>query len=174
MLFFSLYCSLNKERSKRQMANPNDEGNLKKASSGEITLPARFSSLESVRKFFLCAAVESGLSGCDIDAVELSVDEAFSNIIEHAYGGESDEMIECSYTDNPSQLRIIIKDCGKPFDPVHVPEPDLDAGLEERRVGGLGLYFMSKLMDEIYFSFVKSPDGKKKCNILTMVKHKEH
>lgn len=155
------------------MVATKDEGNKYKVSSGEIALPARFSSLESVRKFFVQAAIESGLDQGDIDAVELSVDEAFSNIIEHAYGGESDEMIECSYIDESDQLKIVLKDCGKPFDPIHVPEPDLDASLEKRKVGGLGLYFMSKLMDELHFTFDKSPDGKKNCNILTMVKYKE-
>jgi len=155
------------------MANPSDEEYLEKHSSNEIVLPARFSSLEAVRNFFICAAKEFGLCQSSIDAVELSVDEAFSNIIEHAYGGESDELIECSYLYEDKQLKIILKDCGKPFDPTQIPEPDLTANLEERKVGGLGLYFMSKLMDEIHFSFEKDSQNNRNCNILTMIKYKE-
>jgi serine/threonine-protein kinase RsbW len=47
---------------------------------------------------------------------------------------------------------VTIRDRGKPFDPSSVPAPDLHADLGERRVGGLGIYFMRKMMDEVSYS----------------------
>ena len=60
---------------------------------------------------------------------------------------------------------VTIRDRGKPFDPSSVPSPDLEADLDKRRVGGLGIYFMRKLMDEVSYNF-----DAKKGNELTMRK----
>ena len=141
--------------------------------SKTVTLPARFTSLDQVRRFVVQAAKECDLDPTSVDAVELAVDEAFSNIIEHAYGGESQEEIQCSCEKSIDRLVIVLKDCGKPFDPTVVPDPELNARLEEREVGGLGMYFMSQLMDEVHYSFTAGPGGRKNCNALTLVKRKE-
>lgn len=141
-------------------------------SADKITLPARFSSLSKVRKFVVAFAAECGLMQVDIDSVELAVDEAFSNIIEHSYGGESGELIECACLETSDRILIILKDCGKPFDPDIIPDPDLNATLEERKIGGLGMYFMSRLMDNISYSFTTGPGGTPNCNALTLEKYK--
>ncbi len=106
-------------------------------------------------------------------AVQLAVDEAFSNIVEHAYEGESDEKIRCDCEIYLDGLKITLFDCGRPFNPLEVPEPDLEADLEDREVGGLGLFFINQLMDEVQFKFGQEPKTGKTCNILTMVKRKE-
>jgi len=48
---------------------------------------------------------------------------------------------------------VTIKDEGKPFDLSSVPPPDLDTDLDKRRIGGLGIYLMRKLMDDVSYSF---------------------
>ena len=98
----------------------------------------------------------------------MAVDEACCNIIEHAYGGEGRGDVECSCRVNDEGLTVTLRDRGRPFDPSGVPEPDLQADLEDRDVGGLGLYFMRKLMDEVRFEFTPGAG-----NALTMVKRKE-
>jgi serine/threonine-protein kinase RsbW len=100
--------------------------------------------------------------------VQLAVDEACSNIIEHAYGGEDRGVIECSHRIRDGDLTIVLRDYGQPFDPAAVPEPDVEAGLEERPEGGLGLFFIRKIMDEVIFEF-DSVTG----NVLTLVKRKK-
>ena len=162
-----------KNKLKFLMVNLKEKACSTNISRKQLNLPARYSSLNKVRNFVVQAAEECGMEKDSIDAVELAVDEAFSNIIEHAYGGESHEQIECSCEDTSDRLIIVLKDCGIPFDPTSVPEPDLDASLEDRRVGGLGMYFMSQLMDEVHYSFTTGPGGRKNCNALTMVKYKE-
>jgi serine/threonine-protein kinase RsbW len=63
---------------------------------------------------------------------------------------------------------VTLKDHGSSFDPSDIPEPDLNTSLEEREEGGLGLFLIRKLMDEVHFE--SQPDSG---NVLTMVKRKE-
>lgn len=127
---------------------------------------ARMESLENIDKFITAAALAAGLTAKAAYAVRLAVDEACANIIEHAYQNEGGE-IECIVQDTMDQLIVTLRDWGKPFDPDLVPEPDIAAPLEKRTKGGLGLYFMLKMMDEVKFDF--PTDGPNK---LTMVKKK--
>ena len=138
-----------------------------------LILLAQFKNLEQVRKFVARHAEAYELSPQDIYSVQLAVDEAFTNIIEHAYGGECQEKIECRCQVIDDGLEISLRDCGQTFEPNEVPEPDLDAELEEREIGGLGLFFIRQLMDEVEFKFITEDETKRKCNVLRMVKRKE-
>ncbi|NMC53569.1 MAG: ATP-binding protein [Chloroflexi bacterium] len=130
--------------------------------------PGRFSSLRLISSFVREAAQKTGLDDCTIYAVETAVDEACSNIIEHAYGAEDMGEIQCECRVLPDRLIIILKDQGKPFDPSAIAAPNLEVSLEERTDHGLGLYFMRQMMDDVRFDFVEGVG-----NILTMVKMKE-
>jgi len=132
------------------------------------TFPGRFDSLRRISEFVARFAGAAGLEPKVIYAVEMAVDEACTNIIEHAYGGEGRGDIECTCQVSSDGLTVRLRDYGRPFDPSSVPEPDINAGLDERREGGLGLYLIRKLMDEVRFEF--TPDSG---NVLTMVKRKE-
>jgi serine/threonine-protein kinase RsbW len=155
------------------MVESTPEKHSAKESPSRITLPARFASLDSVRDFVHQAAEECGMGYKTVCEVELAVDEAFTNIIEHSYGGESQEQIECICRQTNDRLVVVLKDCGTPFDPTIVPEPDVDATLKMRKVGGLGMFFMNQLMDEVRYSFTTGPGDRKNCNALTLVKRKE-
>lgn len=132
------------------------------------TFPARYDSLAAIDRFVADAAERAGFDSCAIYQVQLAVDEACSNIIEHAYGGEGRGVIECSWHIEDGDLRVVIRDYGQPFDPSTVPEPDVEADLEERTGGGLGLFFIRHIMDEVTFDF-DTESG----NVLTLVKRKE-
>jgi len=134
---------------------------------------AHFESLDNIREFVGKAAEDFGFKKKDVYAVQMAVDEACSNIIEHAYGGECLDEIKCTCIFEPKAFVIQIIDCGERFNPLEIPEPDLDASLEDRDAGGLGLFFMRKLMDEVRFSFDQDVNNDDiGCNILTMVKNK--
>lgn len=135
--------------------------------------PARFESLEDVRQFVGAAAQECGFPENKVYSIQLAVDEAVTNIIEHSYGGECQEDIECTCQMNSKTFTVVLKDCGTPFNPESVPPPDLTSSLQDRREGGLGLFFMRQLMDEVRFKFIPGKGGKAGCNILTMIKKKE-
>jgi anti-sigma regulatory factor (Ser/Thr protein kinase) len=54
---------------------------------------------------------------------------------------------------NDDELIITLINWGKPFDPASIAPPDLNVTLEDRKIGGLGMYFIRKLMDEVSYSF---------------------
>ena len=132
------------------------------------TFPGRFESLAAIAEFAGRAAKAAGFDAQTIYAVQLAVDEACSNIIEHAYGREDVGEIQCTCQVDPSGLRLVLHDHGRPFNPASVPDPDLASQLEGRRVGGLGLYLIHKIMDEVQFEFDTSG------NTLTLTKHTDH
>lgn len=132
------------------------------------TFPGRFDSLAAIGEFVIHAAEAAGLDPQAVYMVEMAVDEACSNIIEHAYGGEGRGTIDCTCRVTDDGLTVILRDYGRRFDPESVPEPDIHASLEERTGSGLGLYFMRQLMDDVNFEF--TPDAG---NVLTMVKRRE-
>jgi serine phosphatase RsbU (regulator of sigma subunit)/anti-sigma regulatory factor (Ser/Thr protein kinase)/putative methionine-R-sulfoxide reductase with GAF domain len=130
--------------------------------------PARFDQLDAIRGFAAQAARDAGMDDSDTYSVELAMDEACTNIIEHAYQGENKGDIECTCETDDACLHIIIRDHGKPFDPSTVSEPDLDADIDSRPVGGLGVFLIKQLMDEVHFE----PLGESG-NVLTMVKRRK-
>lgn len=137
-----------------------------------LILPASFESLEQVREFVGLAAQACGLGPSDVYQVQLAVDEAFTNIVEHAFDGGSLENVECACQSGEQDLTVILRDCGKGFDPNIVPEPDLRVSLDERKIGGLGLYLMRRMMDEVVFTKYTDPNTGKICNMLRLVKRR--
>ena len=131
------------------------------------TFPGRFSSLSEISAFVVRAAEKAGLGSNAIYAVELAVDEAATNIIEHAYQGEEKGKICCTFEIIPEGLQVVLQDWGIPFDPLDVPEPTINVPLEQVQSSGLGLFFMRKLMDEVRFEF-----SIEKGNTVTMIKKK--
>ncbi len=129
--------------------------------------PACYESLAEIDRFVASAAEQASFDECTAYQVRLAVDEACSNIIDHAYGGEGEGIIECSYHIKDEDFVITLRDTGEAFAPDTVPEPDLSCDLEERTGGGLGLYLIRRIMDEVEFDF-ESEAG----NVLTMVKHR--
>lgn len=127
--------------------------------------PAQFESLDAIRDFAAEAARQASMDEKDIYNIQLAVDEAASNIIEHAYAGISDGQIEINTTATRDALKIILRDQGKRFNADEIADPDLESALEDRAVGGLGLFFMRKLMDEVRFEWLPGQG-----NILTMLK----
>lgn len=84
--------------------------------------------------------------------LELAVDEALTNVVEHACAGREDAHVELSVSHADDQFTILITHDGASFDPSSQPDVDLKAYITERRVGGLGLFLIKKLMDEVEYS----------------------
>ncbi len=118
----------------------------------------------------ISSAISEAMKQANIDAaiiprVLLAVDEACTNIALYAYPKRKG-YIRLTCWLNHEDFVISIQDNGIPFNPCSVPQPKLDVNLDDRRVGGLGVYFMRKFMDEI--SYKHDP---KIGNQLTMRKH---
>ena len=133
-----------------------------------VQFPAKFDYLDEIRDFVGEIARTGGFGSKEVYNIQLATDEAASNIIEHAYEGVSDGVLELSCGFQSGAIVIILVDHGEPFDPSEIPMPDLKADLSERKIGGLGIFLMRKLMDEVRYD---SQPGKNS-NTLTMIKRK--
>jgi serine/threonine-protein kinase RsbW len=125
-----------------------------------------YTSLEKIAEYVHQSAVAVDLDAYSLYAIESAVDEACSNIIEHAYGGEGLGNIQCTCLTDDNTLTILLHDSGKPFDPTKICTPDLSASLEDRQTHGLGLFFINHYMDEVHFEFTPNSG-----NTLKMVKY---
>ncbi len=131
------------------------------------TFDAAFQSLDAIRQFVAESARQAGFSDKDIYAIQLAADEACTNIIEHAYSQEPSGQIEIDCQWSQDEFKIVIRDRGKSFDPARVPKPKLSVELSQRKIGGLGMYLMRRLMDKV--DYHASPQ---EGNVLTMIKYK--
>jgi serine/threonine-protein kinase RsbW len=131
------------------------------------TFPARFEFLDEIRDLVAEVAREGGFSEKEVYSLQLAADEAASNIIEHAYAGVSNASLNVTCDIEGDEIIITMRDNGKPFDPSKVKQPNLKADLSERQIGGLGVYLMRKLMDDVRYE-ANSRTG----NILTMIKRR--
>ena len=97
-------------------------------------------------------------------SIRLAVEEAVVNVICYAYPEEQEGDISIVAQANSQRLKFIITDSGIPFDPTEASQVDITLPAEERRIGGLGIHLVRKLMDSINY---ERENGK---NILTLVK----
>ena len=132
-----------------------------------LTIPGRYDRLEQIAKFIEQAGQAAGLDEVAVCRCQLAVDEACTNIIEHGYEGEDRGEIALVCAPADGELVITISDQAQRFDPEAVPEPTLNASLEDMQIGGLGLYFMRQVMDAVEFTY---EDGNNK---LVLVKKRE-
>ncbi len=123
-----------------------------------LEITGQFQNLPIIADFVIDAATQAGLDDKAVYAVQMAVDEACSNIIEHAYGGQGEGTIEITCTAKPKGLQIVICDYGQAFNPDQVPVLDPTAPLAERSSRGMGLFFIHKLMDRVEFKF-NTPQG---------------
>jgi anti-sigma regulatory factor (Ser/Thr protein kinase) len=99
-----------------------------------------------------------------IFAYETAVDEASTNVVKYAYGGKGG-FFQVSCALRGADIIVSIRDRGKKFDPNSVPLPEVVSELEERKVGGLGIYMMKKMMDRVGHSY-----SNREGNLLELVK----
>lgn len=129
---------------------------------------AKFEYLDEIRDFVAEIARRAGFNDRDVYNIQLATDEAASNIIEHAYEGVGDGVLELSCGMDGDSIKIVLTDHGEPYDPESIPMPDLKADLSERKIGGLGIFLMRKLMDTVHYESHSEINS----NTLTMTKRR--
>jgi anti-sigma regulatory factor (Ser/Thr protein kinase) len=98
--------------------------------------------------------------------LELAVEEIFVNIANYAYGESTGKaFITGRILENPLRLELVFMDEGTPYNPLARKDPDLEQKMEDRTIGGLGIYLVKKNVEEIAYSY---QEGK---NVLTLCKH---
>lgn len=117
----------------------------------EICVTSELTNLANIGSFVSERARLSGMSEQQVFQIQMAVDEACTNAMVHAYRGNPEgEVRVCCYLDGDDFV-VEVVDQGQVFDASRVPEPDLGTPLEERDIGGLGVFFMRKLMDSVVF-----------------------
>lgn len=97
--------------------------------------------------------------------IRLSIEETVENVVRYAYQDGVGWMEVGTELDPEGVVLIVtLKDAGKPFNPLEKEDPDINAAIEDRQIGGLGIFLCKQLMDEINYKY---EDG---CNVLTMFK----
>jgi sigma-B regulation protein RsbU (phosphoserine phosphatase) len=98
--------------------------------------------------------------------LRLSIEETVENVVQYAYKDSIGWMeVETNLDEKGFLLTVTLKDAGKKFNPLEMPDPDVNLPLEEREIGGLGIFLCKQFMDEVEYHY---EDG---CNILTMKKN---
>jgi len=103
-------------------------------------------------EYVVQAARAIGFARQALHQIEGAVDEACANIVEHAYAGMTPGYMEISCHLEDHSFVIRLRDWGRSFDPDDIAVPALDAPLDERTLGGLGVFLIRQFMDDVCFS----------------------
>ena len=131
----------------------------------ELKIPARADRLDDVLEFIGKVMSDAGMDGKFRSNINIAVEEIFVNIAHYAYpSGEGDAVISASVT--PDSLVFELSDSGTPYDPLSKDDPDITLSADEREIGGLGIFMVKKLVDDVSYRY----EGGK--NILTLSKRR--
>lgn len=131
----------------------------------ELALYVDLERVTLVREFVARVGSELGLDAQVMFELQLAVEEACTNVVLHAYDGQGGQL-QVSFEPVECGVRVVLRDFGAPFDPQAVACPDVKAPLEQRPLGGLGLYLIQQVTDQVGFEFDETQG-----NTLTMIKH---
>jgi len=131
----------------------------------QLHVPSSTENLSMIRDFVGGIGQRAGFSDSDVAKLELAVDEACANVIEHAYGSDSTHEVTVKARLDAESVQIDIVDTGCGFDPKQVEQVNLEQLISKRKTGGLGMRLIQSLMDEVHYQIVP---GQK--NELRMVK----
>jgi anti-sigma regulatory factor (Ser/Thr protein kinase) len=138
------------------------------ASRMTITLPNRRSylpaAIASVRQF----ATILGFTASEAEELEVAVEEAATNVIEHAYDRGEDATFDIVLEKIPGGVEVNIKDMGIPFDPAQIPEYAKTDDVEEASTSGMGVFLMRAMVDEC--TFVNLGPGGKETHLVKRLK----
>jgi anti-sigma regulatory factor (Ser/Thr protein kinase) len=120
-----------------------------------ICRPAKMSVLGELREFVESAASHCGLAQEDVFSFKIAADELCANIIGYGFADDETGLISLSFGVTGGRARLVIRDNGKFFSPDQAQRPDIEADWEERKIGGLGIYFVKELMDDVAYNRVE-------------------
>lgn len=127
-------------------------GNLERKFT--LHVPSSTENLALIREFVTSIGRQARLEDPDISQLELAVDEACANVIEHAYGHDISKDVIVRATFDEDELRVSVIDTGLGFDPTKSLPEDVEKLVAERKSGGLGIRLMRTLMDEVSYEII--------------------
>ena len=140
-------------------------GSLNQQKERRLVLHNSVDQISQLTDFLQEIADEKGLDASTAMNINLALEEAVTNVIMYAYPEGTDGLVDLEAILRDDSLVFILKDNGTPFDPTAAPEADVTLSAEERKIGGLGIFLVRKIMDTVHY--VRS-DGQ---NVLSMTKN---
>jgi serine/threonine-protein kinase RsbW len=132
----------------------------------ELTIGLNIAEILAVSDRLEEALQANGFSAEEILDTQLAVEEAITNVIVHGYQKPGEAIVvSCQISRN--RVEVQVADTAPRFDPLSVPEPELGGNVEDRRIGGLGVYLIRQIMDEVSYHY---KNGR---NCLVMIKRRK-
>ncbi len=116
-----------------------------------MTVQASTEHLAEVRNFVAKHAADFGFKKQDVADIRLAVDEAYTNIIKHAYRHNENKSVDIKLGYKDNEFWICLLDSGKTFDPASYSEPNVREKIKQKKRGGVGVYLIRKLMDDVEY-----------------------
>lgn len=131
-----------------------------------IIMKNEMTEVSRMRGFFHSVCREHNIDEGTFKTLNLAIEEWVANVINYAYPKGIRGHVELTAKVKDDVLTLVVKDHGTPFDPTLQPDADVDAGLNERQIGGLGIHLVKTIMDSMHYE--RSADG---YNVLTLTKN---
>lgn len=116
-----------------------------------LSVQASTKHLAEVRDFVASHASEFGFDKQDISDIRLAVDEAFTNIIKHAYQNDEKQSVKIALGHNGKTFWISLFDSGQSFSLKDYKKPNVQEKIKQKKRGGVGVYLIKKLMDDVEY-----------------------
>lgn len=129
-----------------------------------ITLPNDINSVPQLNDFIDGFSLEAGLDMSMTMSLNLALEEAVVNVMTYAYAPDTQGELTLEAVADKGVVTFILTDTGVPFDPTAKEDADTTLGIEDRPIGGLGIFLVRQLMDAVDYQRV---DGQ---NVLTLTK----
>lgn len=118
------------------------------------TFAADVGKMNEVQDFVSECIKTDGADEMTVMQIALAVEEVFVNIASYSYpDSEGDAEVTVERLADPPAIRITFEDSGIPFDPLNAPQPDVNLPAEERPIGGLGIFLVRELMDDVSYRY---------------------
>lgn len=131
------------------------------------TIAASTKNLSDVRNFVAEHASSNGFNRQEIADIRLAVDEAITNIIKHAYKGDENHTIDIEVTFKKDRVCIELLDTGATFNLKAFPEPNIKEKIKQKKRGGMGVYLIHSLMDDVSYGRVDDANKMVMCKYRT-------
>lgn len=129
-----------------------------------LTIDAKRDNLDKVLEFINNELLRFECEEMLLTKIDIAVEEIFVNISSYAYENQGEVEISCNVFEDNFMVEIELKDSGKPYNPLKRDNPDINLTIEEREIGGLGIFMTKKLMDDVKYKY---ENGK---NVLSIYK----
>lgn len=136
-----------------------------------LQVPSSTENLSMIREFVSSIGAQAGLDAKEVGKLELAVDEACANVMEHAYGKDLTKVVSVRAIFDEDRVQIEVIDTGTGFDPGTIEQKDLDRLVSARQSGGLGMRLMKSLMDEVHYEMI--PGQKNELRMVKRLKKKK-